>query len=133
MVDMEASVLNEYPLIDVVSHVRKFLTKPNVKGAPRFFGIYSNPLQAQTEGWVINTDKDLLKIGEKWLGKSDCIEFFIVGRKNASKINQVVEQRDEEDVELSEPTMSLKLWIALRKLKLLKSNYKEIIKAENVR
>ena len=44
-------------------------------------------------------------MGERWLGKRGYIEFFIVDGKNGSKINQLVEKLDEEDVKLGEPTI----------------------------
>jgi len=91
MADMGIRDFDEYQLIDLVRDARKFLAKPNVRGAPRYFGIYCSPPHARTQRWVINTNKDLLKMGERWSGKRAYIEFLIVDRENAAKINEIVE------------------------------------------
>ena len=107
MADMGIRDFDEYQLIDLVRDARKFLAKPNVRGAPRYFGIYCSPPHARTQRWAINTDKDLLKMGERWSGKRAYIEFLIVDRENATKINEIVEQLDGENVEVGEPAIEV--------------------------
>ena len=46
-------------------------------------------------------------MGERWSGKRAYIEFLIVDRENATKINEIVEQLDGENVEVGEPAIEV--------------------------